>query len=107
MLPGYRAPMKHLLLVIATALTLSPCGLRAQQPADPANLPGPELRAQETRERQNLCLGGWDDRKLIVAESRIENPFRETSRLGCETEGGTAVEMPDLPAPQSNPPRIA
>ena len=99
--------MKYLHLALVTALLLAPCGLRAEQPPTYGIPSESELRAEESRERQNLCLGGWDDRKLIVAESRIENPFRETSRLGCETEGGTAVEMPDLPAPQSNPPRIA
>lgn len=99
--------MKYLFVALIATLTLTPCGLRAAQPAEARGSSGAALRAEETGGRQNLCLGGWDDRKLIVAESRIENPFRETSRLGCETEGGTAVEMPDLPAPQANPPRIA
>lgn len=47
----------------------------------------------------NYCLGGIEDRKLIVEEDRISNPFRQTSRLGCEVDGGRPQIMPDLPAP--------
>ncbi|MGA0841310.1 MAG: hypothetical protein ACO3Z6_02820 [Pseudomonadales bacterium] len=100
--------MKLYALTAATLFLLATTTLRAQpamQPAMEGALGSP--RAEQTEGRQNLCLGGLDDKKLIVAESRIENPFRETSHLGCEIEGGTAVEMPDLPTPDVNPPRIA
>jgi hypothetical protein len=46
-----------------------------------------------------LCLGGIEDGKLIVDESQLENPFRQTTRLGCQVDGGDPRTMPDLPAP--------
>jgi hypothetical protein len=47
----------------------------------------------------NFCLGGFEDRKQIVNESTLENPFRQTTLLSCQIDGGTPVVMPDLPRP--------
>lgn len=55
----------------------------------------------------NLCLGGLEDGKIIVGESYLKNPYRETTRLGCEVDGGAPVTMPDLPAPDAAKTRLA
>ena len=49
----------------------------------------------------NLCFGGLEDGKIIVSEPYLKNPYRETTRLGCEVDGGAPVTMPDLPAPDA------
>jgi hypothetical protein len=64
---------------------------------DPRPVDAPSLGAEPPH---NLCLGGLDDRKLILPENQIRNPFRETTHLGCEVEGGKPTVMPDLPPPQ-------
>lgn len=48
---------------------------------------------------ENYCLGGIEDRKIIVDESQVDDPFRYTTRLGCEVDGGDPQTMPDLPRP--------
>lgn len=49
----------------------------------------------ETR-RSNICFGGLEDGKLIPNDDRVENPFTQTSLLGCSVEGGQPVYLPDL-----------
>ena len=46
--------------------------------------------------RGNICFGGLDDGKLIPSDDRIDNPFRQTTLLGCSVEGGEPVYLPDL-----------
>ena len=53
------------------------------------------------RSSDNLCFGGLEDGKIIVSEPYLRNPYRETTRLGCEVDGGVPVTMPDLPAPDA------
>jgi hypothetical protein len=66
--------------------------------ADPAPVkPGTE--AVRIEQPHNYCVGGIEDRKIIVDESQLTNPFRQTTRLGCEVDGGDPRTMPDLPAP--------
>lgn len=60
----------------------------------------------ETGHSDNYCLGGIEDRKIIVEETQISNPFRETTRLGCEVDGGDPQTMPDLPTPTPEPQRL-
>lgn len=55
----------------------------------------------------NLCFGGLEDGKIIVSEPYLKNPYRETTRLGCEVDGGDPVTMPDLPAPDAAKTRMA
>lgn len=55
---------------------------------------------------ENLCTGGLEDGKIIVEESYLKNQFRETTRLGCEVDGGNPVRMPDLPPPNSAATRL-
>ena len=55
----------------------------------------------------NLCFGGLEDGKIIVSEPYLQNPYKETTRLGCEVDGGAPVTMPDLPAPDSAKTRLA
>jgi hypothetical protein len=55
----------------------------------------------------NLCFGGLEDGKIIVSEPYLKNPYRETTRLGCEVDGGAPVTMPDLPAPDAAKTRMA
>jgi len=57
-----------------------------------------EVRVEQP---ENYCLGGIEDRKIIVDESRITNPFKQTTRLGCEVDGGDPRTMPDLPTPSA------
>jgi hypothetical protein len=79
--------------VALSALLLAP-GFVAGATPDPAAAIEVQVRYPE-----NLCLGGIEDGKLIVDESQLENPFRQTTRLGCQVDGGDPRTMPDLPAP--------
>jgi len=54
----------------------------------------------------NLCSGGLEDGKIIVAEIYLRNPYKETTRLGCEVDGGAPVTMPDLPPPAAAKSRL-
>ncbi len=46
--------------------------------------------------RGNICLGGLEDGKLIPNDDRVDNPFKQTTLLGCSVEGGSPVFLPDL-----------
>lgn len=52
--------------------------------------------AVSNSQRGNICFGGLDDGKLIPSDDRIDNPFRQTTLLGCSVEGGEPVYLPDL-----------
>jgi hypothetical protein len=69
------------------------------------SMPAPEADAQ-AQQSDNLCFGGLEDGKIIVDEQFIENPYRQTTRLGCEVDGGAPVTMPDLPAPDAAKTRL-
>ncbi|MDE0062438.1 MAG: hypothetical protein OXP09_10785 [Gammaproteobacteria bacterium] len=64
--------------------------------------PSPAAEAPESAgsvsdsQRGNICFGGLDDGKLIPNDDRIDNPFRQTTLLGCSVEGGEPVFLPDL-----------
>lgn len=64
--------------------------------------PSPAAEASESADsvsdsrRGNICFGGLDDGKLIPNDDRIDNPFRQTTLLGCSVEGGEPVFLPDL-----------
>lgn len=51
--------------------------------------------ASEIR-RGNICFGGLDDGKLIPNDDQVDNPFKQTTLLGCSVEGGAPVYLPDL-----------
>lgn len=78
--------------LFALALLAAPAA-RAEPPASDA-----EVRVESP---ENYCIGGIEDRKIIVDESRITNPFKQTTRLGCEVDGGDPRTMPDLPTPSA------
>ena len=65
-------------------------------------VPSPAAEASESADsvsgsqRGNICFGGLDDGKLIPNDDRIDNPFRQTTLLGCSVEGGEPVFLPDL-----------
>jgi hypothetical protein len=61
----------------------------------------PDTGAVSIQPSDNLCFGGLEDGKIIVSEPYLKNPYRETTRLGCEVDGGAPVTMPDLPAPDA------
>jgi len=67
-------------------------------PPAAVNADADEARAEPS---DNLCFGGLEDSKIIVGERYLKNPYRETTRLGCEVDGGAPVTMPDLPAPDA------
>lgn len=68
-------------------------------PADSQPAAAPSEAANEGPE--NYCIGGIEDRKIIVDERRVTDPFRQTTRLGCEVDGGDPRTMPDLPTPSA------
>ena len=70
----------------------------------PASEAGSEAQVEHS---DNLCFGGLEDGKIIVGEEYLKNPYKETTRLGCEVDGGAPVTMPDLPAPDSAKTRLA
>ena len=72
---------------------------------DPGNQDG--NGAASIQPSDNLCFGGLEDGKIIVSEPYLQNPYRETTRLGCEVDGGAPVTMPDLPAPDAAKTRMA
>ena len=88
-------PMRTTLtrILLASALLAPALAL-----ADPAGM-GPGTDEVRVEQPHNYCLGGIEDRKIIVDESQLTNPFRETTHLGCEVDGGDPRTMPDLPAP--------
>jgi hypothetical protein len=69
--------------------------------------PADETTEARIEPSDNLCFGGLEDGKIIVGERYLKNPYRETTRLGCEVDGGSPVTMPDLPAPDAAKTRLA
>jgi len=70
--------------------------------ADPAaRLPATDASDLGSEPPHNMCYGGLENRKRIVPESQLGNPFRETTHLDCEIDGGQPTVMPDLPAPSA------
>lgn len=85
------------LAIILTAVILTAVCLSVPAAAAGAERGGnDEVRVQHP---ENFCMGGIDDGKIIVDEQRLTDPFRETTRLGCQVDGGAPRTMPDLPAP--------
>jgi hypothetical protein len=80
--------------LLALFLALAPASGLAQTPAPAENTS--EVRIQHP---ENFCMGGIEDGKIIVDEARLSDPFRETTRLGCQVDGGDPHTMPDLPTP--------
>lgn len=69
--------------------------------------PGADPRgAVQAQPPENYCLGGIEDRKVIVDETQLDNPFRQTTRLGCQVDGGDPQTMPDLPTPTAEVRRL-
>ena len=68
--------------------------------------PAADAEAQ-VEHSDNLCFGGLEDGKIIVGEQYLKNPYKETTRLGCEVDGGAPVTMPDLPPPDAAKTRLA
>ena len=61
--------------------------------AQAPSLPGASLPRTK---RSNICFGGLEDGKLIPQDDRVQNPFRQTSLLGCSVDGGRPAFLPDL-----------
>lgn len=80
---------------LAILLTLAFCSAPVSATGAEAGGNG-EVRV---RHPENFCMGGIEDGKIIVDEQRLTDPFRETTRLGCQVDGGSPRTMPDLPAP--------
>ncbi len=98
-----RTPFAPSFLAVTTVLLLvSPVGW-----ADDNRVNERESGALTIQPPDNLCFGGLEDGKIIVSEPYLENPYRETTRLGCEVDGGAPVTMPDLPAPDAAKTRLA
>ena len=91
-----------LAVLAASALVFGPLAV-AEEPAGAAT----GQQEAQTEPSDNLCFGGLEDGKIIVSERFIENPYRQTTRLGCEVDGGAPVTMPDLPAPDAAKTRLA
>ena len=92
---------RHRLVLLAAiaCLCFAPLGM-----AEPSSRDSEEARIEPS---DNLCMGGLEDGKIIVTEPYLENPYRQTTRLGCEVDGGSPVTMPDLPAPDAAKTRLA
>ena len=97
-----QTPPFLLALIAAGALLLGPLAVAEES----AGVTSPPQEAQ-AEPSDNLCFGGLEDGKIIVSERFIENPYRQTTRLGCEVDGGAPVTMPDLPAPDAAKTRLA
>lgn len=95
-------PVRTARFVLLAALSLAPFG--AAVAAEPAVSEGDEARLEPT---ENLCFGGLEDGKIIVSEPYLENPYQQTTHLGCEVDGGSPATMPDLPAPDAAKTRLA
>lgn len=88
----------HLLpYLFCAAFSLIPIDAMADTMAAPGAAGAEE--AAEVEHSDNLCTGGLEDGKIIVGEPYLRNPYKETTRLGCEVDGGAPVTMPDLPPP--------
>ena len=84
-------------LALTAALLAASPGLLANEESGSESGSG----AASIQPSDNLCFGGLEDGKIIVSEPYLKNPYRETTRLGCEVDGGAPVTMPDLPAPDA------
>jgi len=91
-------------LVLVLLATLAPFGTALAD--DGAMHPG-EAGDARREPSDNLCFGGLENGKIIVTEPYLENPYRQTTRLGCEVDGGSPATMPDLPAPDAAKHRLA
>ena len=89
------APLFALLLSTAMLTVATPTANSAE-PTAAAQTDAVELGAEPPH---NICFGGLENRKLIVPEEQLSNPFRQTTHLGCTIDGGQPAVMPDLPAP--------
>ena len=93
-------------LVFGCALSVSVSSLAHAGEAVPSPtakaVPSPTAETPESADsvsdsqRGNICFGGLDDGKLIPNDDRIDNPFKQTTLLGCSVEGGEPVFLPDL-----------
>ncbi len=93
-------------LLTAALLAASPALWAAGNTVDASSDQGGDGRVS-IEPSDNLCFGGLEDGKIIVSEPYLQNPYRETTRLGCEVDGGAPVTMPDLPAPDAAKTRLA
>jgi hypothetical protein len=85
---------RHLFTTALLLLAVAPAH------ADPAPaVPAAEDRQLGSEPPHNMCYGGLENRKRIVPENQLGNPFRETTHLDCEIDGGQPTVMPDLPTP--------
>ena len=55
-----------------------------------------DIESVSEHRRGNICFGGLENGKLIPNNDRVDNPFRQTTLLGCAVEGGEPVFLPDL-----------
>ena len=81
-------------------------GATAADQEDSASPLRSQKEAVSIQPTENLCFGGLEDGKIIVSEPYLKNPYKETTHLGCEVDGGAPVTMPDLPAPDSAKTRL-
>ena len=91
------------LMIVAGSLTRT----TASALADQILLAAPAYLLDSSKERSNFCTGGLENGKIIVSESYLRNGFKETTVLGCQVDGGQAVQMPDLPSPDARATRLA
>ena len=73
------------------------CSVAGAVAATPAVEPRAEsVKSVSEVRRSNICFGGLEDGKLIPNNDEVENPFTQTTLLGCSVEGGQPVYLPDL-----------
>lgn len=85
-------------LVFGCAVSAAACSLAYAGDSAPSAAAGPGERSDSVSDsrRGNICFGGLENGKLIPKDDRIDNPFRQTTLLGCSVEGGEPVYLPDL-----------
>lgn len=97
------------ILLLAAGLALGALAQAGEAPALPASgvaasaagalpnaAPSARVPPLPGAKRSNICFGGLEDGKLIPQDDRVENPFRQTSLLGCSVDGGRPAFLPDL-----------
>ncbi len=82
-------------LVCGCALSLAGCSLATADETGAVDGAATPDTVSDSR-RGNICFGGIEDGKLIPNDDRVDNPFRQTTLLGCSIEGGQPVYLPDL-----------
>lgn len=97
-------PVRHIAFVLA--VLASPCALADHATTAPDSTGAAAAGAASRGPSDNLCFGGLEDGKIIVSEPYLENSFKQTTRLGCEVDGGSPVTMPDLPPPDAAKTRL-